>query len=175
MTLLRNVRFRTTPVKARHRQGVGRGRRGERVLAAVAAVAAAATAVPVSAQDACTQMQVYLAIAPNHREDVMSYIAPRIKQKFGADLVTEAIGSVMMVDRLTAQGASPRVSIVQWDVPIGIAACERGQCADIDVEKASNLKKLPDWALSKGGSGKPVVLTAGVVGVGILYNEEQLK
>jgi putative spermidine/putrescine transport system substrate-binding protein len=176
MTLPQDVRFRTTPVKAMRRHGVGRRRRAERVLAAVAAVAAAAaTAVPVSAQDACTQMQVYLAIAPNHRDDVMSYIAPRIKQKFGADLVTEAIGSVMMVDRLTAQGASPRVSIVQWDVPIGIAACERGQCADIDVEKAPNLKKLPDWALSKGASGKPVVLTAGVVGVGILYNEEQLK
>jgi putative spermidine/putrescine transport system substrate-binding protein len=102
-------------------------------------------------------------------------IAPRIKQKFGADLVTEAIGSVMMVDRLTAQGASPRVTIVQWDVPIGIAACEKGQCAEIDVEKAPNLKKLPDWALSKGPSGKPVVLTAGAIGVGILYNEEELR
>jgi putative spermidine/putrescine transport system substrate-binding protein len=127
------------------------------------------------AQGACTQMQVYLAIAPNHREDVMSYIAPKLKQKFNVDLVTEAIGSVMMVDRVTAQGASPRVSIVQWDVPIGIAACDKGQCAAIDVEKAPNLKKLPSWALSKGPSGKPETLTAGVVGVGILYNEDELK
>ena len=53
----------------------------------------------------------------------------------------------MMVDRLTAQGANPRVTIVQWDVPIGIAACDKGGCAPIDVEKAPNLKKLPAWAL----------------------------
>jgi hypothetical protein len=32
------------------------------------------------AQDACSQMQVYLAIAPNHREDVMAYIATKIKK-----------------------------------------------------------------------------------------------
>jgi putative spermidine/putrescine transport system substrate-binding protein len=127
------------------------------------------------AQGACTQMQVYLAIAPNHREDVMSYIAPRLKEKLKVELVTEAIGTVMMVDRVTAQGANPRVSIVQWDVPIGISACDKGVCAPIDVEKAPNLKKLPAWALSKGPSGKPETLTAGVVGVGILYNEDELK
>jgi putative spermidine/putrescine transport system substrate-binding protein len=132
-------------------------------------------ASPGFAQEACTQMQVYLAIAPNHREDVMSYIAPRLKEKLNVDLVTEAIGSVMMVDRLAAQGANPRVSIVQWDVPIGIAACDKGQCAPINVERAPNLKKLPPWALSKNESGQPVVLTAGIVGVGILYNEEELK
>ena len=55
----------------------------------------------------------------------------------------------MMVDRLAAQGASPRVTIVQWDVPIGINACDKGACAPIDVEKAPNLKKLPAWALGK--------------------------
>jgi putative spermidine/putrescine transport system substrate-binding protein len=133
------------------------------------------TGVTTFAQDACTQMQVYLAIAPNHREDVMAYIAPKLKEKFNVELVTEAIGSVMMVDRLTAQGANPRVTIVQWDVPIGIAACDKGQCAPIDVAKAPNLKKVPAWALSSGPSGKPETLTAGVVGVGILYNEEELK
>lgn len=140
-----------------------------------AAAILASSSVMTLAQDVCTQMQVYLAIAPNHREDVMAYIAPKLKQKFNVDLVAEAIGSVMMVDRLTAQGANPRVSIVQWDVPIGISACDKGGCAPIDVEKAPNLKKLPAWALSKGQSGKPETLTAGVVGVGILYNEEELK
>ena len=98
------------------------------------------------AQDACTQMQVYLAIAPNHREDVMAYIAPRLKQKLNVDLVTEAIGSVMMVDRLSAQASAPRVSIVHWDVPIGIDACDKGACASIDFSKAPNLKPMPDWA-----------------------------
>jgi putative spermidine/putrescine transport system substrate-binding protein len=148
--------------------------------AAVTSVIAAASilassSVATLAQNACTQMQVYLAIAPNHREDVMAYIAPKLKEKFNVDLVAEAIGSAMMVDRITAQGANPRVSIVQWDVPIGISACDKGGCAPIDVEKAPNLKKLPAWALSKGPSNKPETLTAGVVGVGILYNEEELK
>jgi len=175
MTLQPQVRYTTSHPSAAHRHSVRTSGSGKYMLAAVVMAATGAAALPVGAQEACTQMQVYLAIAPNHREDVMSYIAPRIKQKFGADLVTEAIGSVMMVDRLSAQGASPRVSIVQWDVPIGIAACEKGQCADIDEERAPNLKKLPVWALSKGASGKPTVLTAGVIGVGILYNEEELK
>jgi putative spermidine/putrescine transport system substrate-binding protein len=148
--------------------------------AAVTSVIAAASilassSVATLAQDACTQMQVYLAIAPNHREDVMAYIAPKLKEKFNLDLVAEAIGSAMMVDRITAQAANPRVSIVQWDVPVGISACDRGGCAPIDVEKAPNLKKLPAWALSNGPSNKPETLTAGVVGVGILYNEEELK
>jgi len=133
------------------------------------------TVLPTLAQEACTSMQVYLAIAPNHREDVVEYIAPRLKQKFNVDIVAEAIGSVMMVDRLTAQGANPRVSIMQWDVPIGISACDKGSCSPIDVEKAPNLKKYPSWVLANGPSGKPETLTAGVVGVGILYNEEQLK
>jgi putative spermidine/putrescine transport system substrate-binding protein len=141
----------------------------------VSSVALVLSAFPTVAQEACTSMQVYLAIAPNHREDVMEYIAPRLKQKYNVDLVAEAIGSVMMVDRLAAQGTNPRVSIVQWDVPVGIAACDKGGCAPIDVEKAPNLKKYPSWVLAKGPSGKPETLTAGVVGVGILYNEEQLK
>lgn len=178
MTLVKKAHAVTPSVRSLSRRGSG-PRKGVAaalaVLGAMAAVALCAVSPPVFAQETCSQMQVYLAIAPNHREDVMSYIAPQIKQKFGADLVTEAIGSVMMVDRLTAQASNPRVSIVQWDVPVGIAACEKGMCADIDVERAPNLKKLPDWALSKGPSGKPVVLTAGVVGVGILYNEEELK
>src|SRR4029450_947783 len=147
-----------------------------RITSAVSAAAILmSTSVATLAQEACTSMQVYLAIAPNHREDVMAYIAPKIKQKFNVELVTEAIGSVMMVDRLTAQGANPRVNLWQWDVPIGIAACDKGGCAPIDVEKAPNLKKLPAWALGKNETGHAMTLTAGVVGVGILYNETELK
>lgn len=145
------------------------------IVGSVSTLAVLTTGGAPLAQEACTQMQVYLAIAPNHREDVMEFIAPRIRQKFNVELVTEAIGSVMMVDRLTAQGANPRVTIVQWDVPIGIAACDKGGCAPIDVEKAPNLKKLPAWALGKNETGHAMTLTAGVVGVGILYNETELK
>jgi putative spermidine/putrescine transport system substrate-binding protein len=169
--MMKRPEVRSNEASAR-RRALGWPAAAAGILSAGALVSTAATTL---AQEACTQMQVYLAIAPNHREDVMSYIAPKLKEKFNVELVTEAIGSVMMVDRLTAQGASPRVSIVQWDVPIGIAACDKGGCAPIDVEKAPNLKKLPGWALSKGPSGKPETLTAGVVGVGILYNEEELK
>ena len=131
------------------------------IVAACSAAALLLASGMAIAQEACTQMQVYLAIAPNHREDVMAYIAPRLKQKFNVDLVTEAIGSVMMVDRLTAQAANPRVTIVQWDVPVGIAACDKGQCASIDPEKAPNLKKLPTWAQSRDSAGNVTVLDRG--------------
>lgn len=127
------------------------------------------------AQGTCKQMQVYLTIAPNHREDVMSYIAPRLKERLNVDLVAETIGNAMMIDRLAAQGANPRVSVVQWDVPIGAAACDKGQCAPIDVTKVPNLAKLPDWAILKDAAGKPVLLTAGVLGVGFLYNEYEFR
>ena len=81
----------------------------------------------------------------------------------------------MMVDRLTAQGAGPRVSIVQWDVPIGIAACEKGQCARHRYRAGTQSEEAARLGPIKGALGKPVVLTAGVIGVGILYNEEELK
>jgi putative spermidine/putrescine transport system substrate-binding protein len=60
-------------------------------------------------------------------------------------------------------------------VPVGIDACDKGACAPIDFSKAPNLKRLPDWAAAKDAAGHPTVLTAGVVGVGILYNEAELK
>ena len=68
-------------------------------IASVVSAAAilVSTGVVTVAQEACTSMQVYLAIAPNHREDVMAYIAPKLKEKFNVELVAEAIGSVMMV------------------------------------------------------------------------------
>src|SRR5690349_1735369 len=94
------VRSNETPAR---RRALGWPAAAAGLLSAAGLVSTAAVAI---AQEACTQMQVYLAIAPNHREDVMSYIAPKLKQKFNVDLVTEAIGSVMMVDRLTAQGAN---------------------------------------------------------------------
>ena len=127
------------------------------------------------AQEACTQMQVLLSIAPNHRENVMSYIAPRLKQTLGVDLIAEAIGSANMVDRVAAQGATPRITIAQWDVPIGIAACDKGMCEPIDLAKAPNAEHLYDWAYSKNGSGQTTVLTTGALGVGFLYNAVELK
>jgi putative spermidine/putrescine transport system substrate-binding protein len=138
-------------------------------------VAAATWSTAALGQDECKEMQVYLTIAPNHREDVMSYIAPRLKERFGVELVAEAIGNAMMTDRLAAQGDNPRVSVVQWDVPIGRTACDEGKCAPIDLTKAPNAAKLPDWAVLADQAGKTVILTAGVLGVGFLYNEAELS
>ena len=127
---------------------------------------------PAAAQSACTSMQVLLSISPNHREDVMSYIAPKLKQDLGVTLVAEAIGSANMVDRVAAQAAAPRISIAQWDVPIGVAACERDICAPIDLSRIPNARHLEDWAYSRDASGRLVVLAAGAVGVGFLYNAD---
>jgi putative spermidine/putrescine transport system substrate-binding protein len=124
------------------------------------------------ADDACKQMQVYLSISPHHREDVMSYIAPRLQKDLGVELVTEAIGSAMMVDRVNAQANAPRITIAQWDVPIGIAACEKGVCELIDLPRAPNAQHLADWAYSKDKDGKVDVLSTGAIGVGFLYNAD---
>ena len=80
-------------------------------LTALFLAGAVALPAPGFAQaPACTQMQVFLSIAPKHREHVMDYIAPRLKQKLGVELVAEAIGSANMVERVTAQMPNPRIS-----------------------------------------------------------------
>lgn len=129
--------------------------------------------VSAAASDSCSQMQVYLAIAPNHREDVMSYIAPRLQKDLGVTLVAEAIGSAAMVDRVTAQASAPRISIVQWDVPIGITACDQGLCDPIDLARVPNAQHLTDWAFARDKAGNTTVLTAGALGVGFLYNADE--
>src|SRR4051812_32016758 len=106
-------------------------------------------AVAANAQETCKQMQVFLSISPGHREDVMAMIAPRLKQETGVDLIAEAIGSTIMVDRIAAQRDAPRISIAQWDVPIGIDACDKGLCAPVDLGRAPNAAKLFDWAYAK--------------------------
>lgn len=143
-----------------------------RLFATLSMICAAAS--PGMAADSCTQMQVLLGISPHHREDVMSYIAPRLKKDLGVDLVAEAIGSGTMVDRISAQMGDPRISIAQWDVPIGIAACDRGFCAEIDLARTPNAQHLLDWAYARDAAGKPVVLTTGALGVGFLYNADEL-
>ncbi len=126
-----------------------------------------------AADESCSQMQVYLAIAPNHREDVMSYIAPRLQKDLGVTLVAEAIGSAAMVSRVTAQASAPRVSVVQWDVPIGIDACDQGLCEPIDLSRAPNAKLLTEWAYTRNTAGQVSVLAGGAVGVGFLYNADE--
>lgn len=120
-------------------------------------------------------MQVLLSIAPKHREHVMEMIAPRLKEKLNIDLVTEAIGSVTMVERVTAQRANPRISIVQWDAPVGLTACQTGLCRPIDLSRAPNAAKLFDWAYTRDAQGQVMVMATNVLGVGFIYNEREFQ
>jgi putative spermidine/putrescine transport system substrate-binding protein len=142
---------------------------------AAALIAACALPASLAAQERCTSMQVYLSISPNHRENVMAYIAPRLRQSQGVELVAEAIGSANMVERITAQGATPRVSVAHFDFPIGLDACGNGMCKPVDVARAPNVGRMFDWAMAKDAEGRPIVLATNVQGVGIVYNEEALR
>jgi len=144
-------------------------------LAAGCAVLVAADAGVALAQQACTQMQVYLSIFPRHREDVMEVIAPQLRERHNVELVAEAIGSAVMVERVQAQGAAPRVSIAHWDLPVGIQACDMGLCRPLDPARAPSLGNLYDWATTKDAQGRPVVLATNVIGVGIIYREDELR
>ena len=145
-------------------------------LTALFLAGAVALPAPGFAQaPACTQMQVFLSIAPKHREHVMDYIAPRLKQKLGVELVAEAIGSANMVERVTAQ--MPNLAHLDRavgcaDRPYGVRA---GLCAPIDLERALNAKRLYDWAYTKNAQGQVTVMATNVLGVGIIYNEEEFR
>lgn len=131
-----------------------------------------------SAQDARYDgqtMQVYLSISGAHRENVMSYIAPRLKERFGIELVAEEIGSADMVQRITAQRNNPRVTLAHWDVAVAVGACASGLCAPIDPSLAPAVKGLPDFAAIRNSEGDRVVLATSVLGVGLLYNEEAFE
>ncbi|WP_026379212.1 ABC transporter substrate-binding protein [Afifella pfennigii] len=145
------------------------------IVATAALAAATGSIAPAKAQDACTEMQVFLSISPNHREDVMDYIAPRLKEATGVDLVAEAIGSANMVERISAQMPQPRITIAHWDVAVGIAACDQGLCTPIDLSRAPNAQNLYDWAYTKTPEGETNILATNVIGVGLLYNAEEFE
>lgn len=152
------------------------GRTGGLVGIASAAVVMASMCLPaVAADSSCKQLEVLLGISPGHREDVMAAIAPKLKQDLGVDLVAEAIGSAAMVDRVAAQTASPRISIAHWDEPIGVAACDRGLCEELDLTRLPNAQHLAKWAYSRNADGKLQVLNTGATGVGFLYNVDEFK
>jgi putative spermidine/putrescine transport system substrate-binding protein len=119
-------------------------------------------------------MQVFIGITPLAREQVVDYIAPRLKEKYGINLAGETMGSTGMVEKIVVMKDNPRVSIAGWDTPIGVRAAEMGLCAKIDVAKVPNLKNMYDWAIIRV-DGDVKVLTTAVIGVGILYNEDEFK
>ena len=141
----------------------------------LAALAAMAAAAPAGAQEQCTSMQVLLSISPKHRENVMEYIAPRLKQKLGIDLITEVVGSAPMVERITAQMPNPRITIAHWDVAVGLTACDNGLCKPIDLAKVPTAQKLLDWAYTRDAAGETTMLATNVIGIGLLYNEAEFK
>jgi putative spermidine/putrescine transport system substrate-binding protein len=151
-----------------------------KVVLACSAVLMAMTPVwmgsmPAQAQKSCDEFQVFMSISPGHRENAMAYIAPKLKEKYGARLVAEALGSAVIIKRVSAQINSPRVSIAQWDVPVGLQACAQGMCDPIDVSKAPNVKNLFEWGVTKNDAGKPIVLATSAVGVGLIYRTDFFK
>lgn len=151
------------------------GRRKLLQIASMAIIMGSVWLPAFAADSSCKQLEVLLGISPQHREDVMAVIAPKLKTDLGVDLVAETMGSGDMVDRVAAQTASPRISIAHWDEPIGIAACDRGLCEDLDLSRLPNAQHLAKWAYSPSTSGKLQVLNTGATGVGFLYNADEFK
>lgn len=147
-----------------------------REIAAMTALVVGVALTPqgeAQAQEECSTMQVLLSIFPSHRDNVMAYIAPRLRESHGVEIVAEEIGSGPMVERVAAQMPNPRVTLALWDVPVGLKACEEGLCDPIDLERAAAAANLYDWAYTRNENGNVVMLAAAVVGVGLLYNEEE--
>lgn len=127
------------------------------------------------AADSCTEMQVYLNIQPEHREDVVAYIAPRLQKEFGVKLVSEAIGGGEMTQRIVSQGNTPRVSIAHWDAAAAADACSRGLCKPIDMDKAPNTRSIREGLLAaKNGEGY-LNLPTNIIGIGLIYDADKLK
>ena len=104
-------------------------------------------------------MQVFIGITPKAREQVMEYIAPRLKEKYGITLVGETLGSMAMLEKLVVMKDKPRVSLAGWDVPVGLQASEMGLIVPIDPAKVPNFSDLYDWSFLKDKEGIKVVTT----------------
>ncbi|MBI4280198.1 MAG: extracellular solute-binding protein [Armatimonadetes bacterium] len=146
-------------------------RRAITVLAVAAIVLSSLTAIraaPGRPYEGRT-FSVFVGISPLAREDTAAYIAPRLKEKWGVDLSFELMGSTAMVEKIIVQRANPRVSVANWDEPVGIDACAKGLCANIDLNKIPNIKDVNPIAIHKI-DGNVRVLTASIGGVGLIYN-----
>jgi len=150
-----------------------------RYLAVVVALALGLSIVPAARVSAARKyegktMYVYVGISPQAREDIMAYIAPKLKDEYGLDLAAELVGSTTLLEKIIVMRDKPTVTIANWDEPIGVQACGMGLCAPIDAKQAPNLINLYPWALNKV-NGNLQVLATGVVAVGIIYNTDAFK
>jgi len=120
------------------------------------------------------KFQVYLSIQPNHLKDVMDYIAPRLKDKFGIELVAEEMGSSTQIQKLNLMKDNPSVSINGMDTPIAIQANDMGLLDAIDPDKAPNIRDVFDWTVESDDEGIKV-LSSSIAPIGLIYNEEIFK
>jgi putative spermidine/putrescine transport system substrate-binding protein len=137
-------------------------------LVLAAALWPVAPAVPAGKYDGQT-MSVYAGISRNVKEDIMAYIAPRLKEKYGLALSVDPIGSAIMIQKVLAAKEKPPVSVAGWDEPIGIDACNKGLCSVLEAAAVPNAAKVYPWALTRI-NGKPMVVATAVTGPGIIYN-----
>jgi putative spermidine/putrescine transport system substrate-binding protein len=119
-------------------------------------------------------MSVYIGISPQAREDIMSYIAPRLQDEYGLTLSGELLGSTTMAEKIVVMRDRPTVTLVNWDQPIGVQQCGAGLCAPIDLRQAPNVMNLYPWAIDKV-NGSVEVLSTGALGVGLIYNTDAFK
>jgi putative spermidine/putrescine transport system substrate-binding protein len=126
------------------------------------------------AADSCTSMQVYLNIGPHLREDVLAYIAPKLKQTMNVDIVAEEMGSAQMLQRVTAQGANPRVTLMEMDTAVAADTCANQKiCAAIDLAKIPNAANLADWGISRDERGQVYAINVEATAIGLIYNEQE--
>jgi len=119
-------------------------------------------------------MQVYLGILPNHLEEVMDYIAPKLEEKYGIKLAAEEMGSTTQIQKLLLMQKKPTVTIAGMDGPVAIQASDMGLLEPIDPEKAPNIKDLFDWAVYRDEEGIKF-LASKVSAIGLLYNEDAFQ
>jgi putative spermidine/putrescine transport system substrate-binding protein len=167
-------------VQLKTRDGdLGGGDVMKRYLALALALALGLSIVPATRGVAAKKydgqtMSVYVGISPMAREDIMQYIAPKLKDEYGLSLSAELLGSTTMIQKLIVMRSKPTVTLINWDEPIGIEGCGMGLCAPIDLRRVPNLINLYPWAIDKVNNS-PEVLSTGVVGVGLIYNTEAMK
>jgi putative spermidine/putrescine transport system substrate-binding protein len=142
-------------------------------FALVASGLSAARASAAKKYDGKT-MYAYIGISPQVREDIMQYIAPKLKDEYGLTLAAELVGSTTLLEKIIVMKDKPTVTIANWDEPIGIQACGMGLCAPIEMKQAPNVINLYPWAINKVNNNV-AVLSTGVVAIGLIYNTDAFK
>lgn len=145
-----------------------------RISAVAGALLSALCATTAIAAPYCKTMEVYLSNNPKHRDDVTAQIAPKLKEKFGTDLVLEQMSSAAMFEKVAAQGSQPRVSLIFPDFPISASSCDT-LCDPFDTKKISTVGSYPESARIYDKNGGLVGISTAVNAVGLVYNEDEFK